>query len=76
MDRSTSGWINGLIGVVIFSSRHANCSPAFDLVFLTVVRAVRAGMVGRPSGFQRATTHAFRISTTRNFCSLRASVKS
>jgi drug/metabolite transporter (DMT)-like permease len=49
MDRSTSGWINGLIGVVIFSGSLPATRiavQAFDPVFLTVVRAVIAGVLG------------------------------
>ncbi len=49
MDRSTSGWINGLIGVVIFSGSLPATRiavQAFDPLFLTVVRAVIAGVLG------------------------------
>jgi drug/metabolite transporter (DMT)-like permease len=49
MDRSTSGWINGLIGVVIFSGSLPATRiavQAFDPVFLTVVRAFIAGVLG------------------------------
>lgn len=49
MDRSTSGWINGLIGVVIFSGSLPATRvavQAFDPVFLTVARAVIAGVLG------------------------------
>ncbi|SDB01982.1 DMT family transporter [Bauldia litoralis] len=46
MDRVTSGWINGLIGVVIFSASLPATRVAvmqFDPVFLTVARATIAG---------------------------------
>jgi drug/metabolite transporter (DMT)-like permease len=49
MDRSTSGWINGFIGVVIFSGSLPATRiavQAFDPVFLTVVRAAIAGLLG------------------------------
>ena len=49
MDRTTAGWINGLIGVVIFSGSLPATRLAvmeFDPVFLTVVRAAIAGIVG------------------------------
>ena len=49
MDRSTSGWINGLIGVIIFSGSLPATRvavQAFDPVFLTVARAVIAGILG------------------------------
>ncbi len=49
MQRSTSGWINGLIGVIIFSGSLPATRvavQAFDPVFLTVARATIAGMVG------------------------------
>lgn len=49
MDRSTSGWINGLIGVIIFSGSLPATRVAvqdFDPVFLTVSRAVIAGVLG------------------------------
>jgi len=49
MDRSASGWINGLIGVIIFSGSLPATRlavAAFDPVFLTVVRAGIAGLVG------------------------------
>jgi drug/metabolite transporter (DMT)-like permease len=48
MDR-TSGWTNGLIGVVIFSGSLPATRVAvmqFDPVFLTVTRAVIAGILG------------------------------
>lgn len=46
MDRSASGWLNGLIGVVIFSGSLPATRVAvmqFDPVFLTVARAAIAG---------------------------------
>jgi len=49
MERSTSGWINGLIGVIIFSGSLPATRvavQAFDPVFLTVARAGIAGLVG------------------------------
>ena len=49
MDRSTSGWTNGLIGVIIFSGSLPATRvavQAFDPVFLTVARAVIAGILG------------------------------
>jgi len=49
MDRSTSGWINGLIGVIIFSGSLPATRlavAAFDPVFLTVARAGIAGLLG------------------------------
>lgn len=49
MDRSTNGWINGLIGVIIFSGSLPATRvavQAFDPVFLTVTRAVIAGLLG------------------------------
>lgn len=49
MDRSASGWINGLIGVIIFSGSLPATRVAvqgFDPVFLTVARAVIAGVLG------------------------------
>lgn len=48
MDKMTSGWINGLLGVLIFSGSLPATRVAvmaFDPVFLTVVRAVIAGLV-------------------------------
>ncbi len=48
MDKSTSGWINGLLGVLIFSGSLPATRVAvmaFDPVFLTVARAAIAGMV-------------------------------
>ncbi len=63
MERMTSGWINGLIGVVIFSGSLPATRVAvaqFDPVFLTVARAAIAGALAlcllvafrekRPSG--------------------------
>lgn len=49
MKRSTSGVMNGLIGVVIFSGSLPATRvavQAFDPIFLTVVRAVIAGLLG------------------------------
>ncbi|MBP7589521.1 MAG: DMT family transporter [Thermoanaerobaculia bacterium] len=49
MQRSTSGWINGMIGVAIFSGSLPATRVAvqgFDPVFLTVARAGIAGVVG------------------------------
>lgn len=49
MERSTSGWINGLVGVVIFSGSLPATKVAvegFDPVFLTVARAGIAGLLG------------------------------
>jgi drug/metabolite transporter (DMT)-like permease len=48
MDRSASGWINGLIGVIIFSGSLPATRVAvqqFDPVFLTVARAAVAGLL-------------------------------
>ena len=63
MDRTTAGWINGFIGVVIFSGSLPATRVAvmqFDPVFLTVARAAIAGILAlclllvfrqkRPSG--------------------------
>jgi len=63
MDRMTAGWINGFIGVVIFSGSLPATRVAvmqFDPVFLTVARAAIAGILAlclllvfrqkRPSG--------------------------
>jgi drug/metabolite transporter (DMT)-like permease len=49
MERSTSGWLNGLIGVIIFSGSLPATRlavQAFDPVFLTVARASIAGLLG------------------------------
>ena len=49
MERSTSGWINGLIGVVIFSGSLPATRVAvqsLDPVFLTTARASIAGLLG------------------------------
>jgi len=49
MERSTSGWLNGLIGVIIFSGSLPATRvavQAFDPVFLTVARAGIAGLLG------------------------------
>src|SRR5690606_23462961 len=48
MDKSASGWINGLIGVIIFSGSLPATRVAvqqFDPVFLTVARAAIAGLL-------------------------------
>jgi drug/metabolite transporter (DMT)-like permease len=48
MDRTASGWINGFIGVVIFSGSLPATRVAvmqFDPVFLTVARAAIAGLL-------------------------------
>ncbi len=48
MDKTTSGWLNGLIGVVIFSGSLPATRiavTAFDPVFLTVARASIAGIL-------------------------------
>ncbi|OWV78295.1 transporter [Rhizobium sp. R635] len=48
MERMTAGWINGLIGVVIFSGSLPATRVAvaqFDPVFLTVARAAIAGIL-------------------------------
>jgi drug/metabolite transporter (DMT)-like permease len=63
MDRTTSGWINGFMGMLIFSGSLPATRVAvmqFDPVFLTVARAAIAGLLGlclllafrekRPSG--------------------------
>ncbi|WP_276199345.1 DMT family transporter [Chelatococcus sp. XZ-Ab1] len=49
MDRSVSGWINGFLGVLIFSGSLPATRVAvagFDPVFLTLARAVIAGLCG------------------------------
>lgn len=49
MNQSTAGWINGLIGVLIFSGSLPATRLAvmeFDPVFLTGARAVIAGLLG------------------------------
>ncbi len=49
MDRSTAGWLNGFLGVLIFSGSLPATRLAvmdFDPVFLTVARAAIAGMIG------------------------------
>jgi len=49
MDRTAAGWLNGLIGVVIFSGSLPATRVAvmqFDPVFLTVARAAIAGALG------------------------------
>ena len=48
MDKATSGWINGLLGVLIFSGSLPATRVAvmaFDPVFLTVARAAIAGLL-------------------------------
>jgi len=48
MDRATSGWINGLIGVLIFSASLPATRAAvadFDPLFLTLARASIAGLI-------------------------------
>lgn len=48
MDRTAAGWINGFVGVVIFSGSLPATRVAvadFDPVFLTVARAVIAGVL-------------------------------
>lgn len=48
MDKTTSGWINGLLGVAIFSGSLPATRVAvmeFDPVFLTVARAAIAGLL-------------------------------
>ncbi|WP_419793486.1 DMT family transporter [Pseudomonas palleroniana] len=49
LDSSTQGWINGFIGVVIFSGSLPATRlavMAFDPVFLTLIRATLAGLLG------------------------------
>lgn len=49
MDRTTAGWTNGFLGVVIFSGSLPATRVAvmqFDPVFLTVARAAIAGILG------------------------------
>lgn len=49
LDDRTSGWINGLIGVVIFAGSLPATRVAvadFDPVFLTLARAAIAGLLG------------------------------
>jgi drug/metabolite transporter (DMT)-like permease len=49
MDKTASGWINGFLGVLIFSGSLPATRVAvleFDPVFLTVARAVIAGVLG------------------------------
>ena len=48
MDRMTIGWINGFIGVLIFSGSLPATRAAvmdFDPIFLTVARAATAGIL-------------------------------
>lgn len=49
MDKAASGWINGLVGVLIFSASLPATRVAvmdFDPLFLTVARAAIAGLLG------------------------------
>lgn len=49
MDRSTAGWLNGFMGMLIFSGSLPATRVAvmdFDPVFLTVARAAIAGIIG------------------------------
>lgn len=49
MDRAAAGWINGFVGVVIFSGSLPATRVAvlqFDAIFLTVTRAAIAGLLG------------------------------
>jgi drug/metabolite transporter (DMT)-like permease len=49
MDKTTSGWMNGFLGVLIFSGSLPATRVAvmdFDPVFLTVARAAVAGVLG------------------------------
>jgi drug/metabolite transporter (DMT)-like permease len=49
VERAASGWINGLVGVIIFSGSLPATRvavQAFDPVFLTVVRGAIAGLLG------------------------------
>ena len=49
MDKTTTGWIYGMAGVVIFSGSLPATRVAvmdFDPLFLTVARAVIAGFLG------------------------------
>ncbi|HUQ73636.1 MAG TPA: DMT family transporter [Burkholderiales bacterium] len=49
MDKATSGWIHGLLGVLVFSGSLPATRVAvmdFDPVFLTVARAAIAGVLG------------------------------
>ncbi|WP_266158875.1 DMT family transporter [Dyella silvatica] len=49
MDKTTSGWMHGLVGVIIFSGSLPATRVAvmsFDPVFLTVARAAIAGLLG------------------------------
>jgi drug/metabolite transporter (DMT)-like permease len=51
MDKTTNGWINGFLGVLIFSGSLPATRVAvmdFDPVFLTVARAAIAGLLGLP----------------------------
>ena len=48
MDRTASGWVNGLLGVMIFSGSLPATRLAvmgFDPVFLTLARATIAGLI-------------------------------
>ncbi|MGI4985087.1 MAG: DMT family transporter [Janthinobacterium lividum] len=49
MDKTTRGWINGFLGMLIFSGSlpaTRAAVAAFDPVFLTVARAAVAGLIG------------------------------
>ena len=49
MDKSTSGWVNGFVGVLIFSGSLPATRVAvadFDPTFLTSARAAIAGLLG------------------------------
>jgi drug/metabolite transporter (DMT)-like permease len=49
MDKTTSGWVNGFVGVLIFSGSLPATRVAvmdFDPVFLTMARAAIAGVLG------------------------------
>jgi drug/metabolite transporter (DMT)-like permease len=49
MDKTTSGWLNGFLGVLIFNASLPATRVAvmdFDPVFLTVARAAIAGLLG------------------------------
>jgi drug/metabolite transporter (DMT)-like permease len=49
MDRTAAGWVNGFVGVVIFSGSLPATRVAvlqFDAIFLTVTRAAIAGLLG------------------------------
>jgi drug/metabolite transporter (DMT)-like permease len=49
MDKTANGWINGFLGVLIFSGSLPATRAAvsdFDPIFLTVARAAIAGLLG------------------------------